>query len=906
RRYSNDSAPYYEDREPQIRHMAERPTNPRRGRRSSTDSLHVVRRPLPYDDNETMTAGDFRREPISETPPPFDLQIDARIIPHRRPPTDHHHNGYYQSRPERPPYQPSYQLLGGDAINHQPPASSPYKAEANDDRARPRLASRDSQASAASHLSFDEAADIVARAAGKPAADCEFGGVPLLHIQEGTVQAKLMFIYAKACVAREQDITTDGNHDQPLKSDGDGNNNGGPIKSDGEMEIPRTPGNPLGRKTHAEYLSYTILQDDALTSSAPHGRRDAPASTPMPSMSSPQTKAPPSPGPLVPEPEPSSSIVSEDGSVPPPPAAPTSPVPPTEAFISLKDFVVSGDGSLTERRTTSSLNSTVTPDPSADGDKLPEPHPTTADNSETSHDSAAEEPAPLEPEVAHPADEEPTEQSEPLADDDAVSIGSSNERELAASVASLDDLLDLPVKNHNHDDEEHEEFVDDEEHEEPTGAEETKQKEQEAVVTAPLDMPLPQVQEEEAEETEEAEEAEKEEEQPEDGALTNPLVDELFRNVPDVREVVKDKPALVVLVKKSMIDEIQEILQSLQMELQFERHSTMGVGSMPSPPRHSRLSTLNTEGKHCFRCDAVGELAELTLAGGRRELYCQECWELFFFSEDRQSPVAAGKELAPSEASRLTADEDALDEALKYSFHDSSVTREDMIHPWRYLQGSDSMSSIRDSATSNNSSITDRTDERGFTREFSPLAPFRTLLYSLPLAVEPVGPKWADDIFPAVKTKLRLGIRRSLLNDDELTDSCSSGSSSGDEEAEWSSEEGSLDGYWTDGGSSCTFEGDRWYWRPASPRESGMRGQYEEDEAVEVGPAVPRLTMYAMPSMDMGASKLVDAWIERYGSTKSDVAYVATRLQPSDDLDDVHQQHDPQVSGLGGFYIPVL
>ncbi|RLN50238.1 hypothetical protein BBJ28_00022815, partial [Nothophytophthora sp. Chile5] len=42
RRYSNDSAPYYEDREPQIRHMAERPTNPRRGRRSSTDSLHVV------------------------------------------------------------------------------------------------------------------------------------------------------------------------------------------------------------------------------------------------------------------------------------------------------------------------------------------------------------------------------------------------------------------------------------------------------------------------------------------------------------------------------------------------------------------------------------------------------------------------------------------------------------------------------------------------------------------------------------------------------------------------------------------------------------------------------------------------------------------------------------------------
>ncbi|RLN93386.1 hypothetical protein BBJ28_00014652 [Nothophytophthora sp. Chile5] len=182
----------------------------------------------------------------------------------------------------------------------------------------------------------------------------------------------------------------------------------------------------------------------------------------------------------------------------------------------------------------------------------------------------------------------------------------------------------------------------------------------------------------------------------------------------------------------------------------------------------------------------------------------------------------------------------------------------------------------------------------------------RTLLYSLPLAAEPMGPKWADDVFPAAKMELRLGIRRSFLNDDELTDSCSSGSSSGGEEAEWSSEEGSLDGNWTDGGSSCTFEGDRWYWRPTNPRESDVRGQYEEDEAVEVGPAAPRLTMYAMPSMDLGASKLVDAWIERYGSTQSGVAYIATRPQPSDHLDDASQQHDPQASELGGFYIPVL
>ncbi|KAE9129581.1 hypothetical protein PF010_g4140, partial [Phytophthora fragariae] len=315
-------------------------------------------------------------------------------------------------------------------------------------------------------------------------------------------------------------------------------------------------------------------------------------------------------------------------------------------------------------------------------------------------------------------------------DDDVASVDSSNERDLAASVASLDDLLDLPLKDGAHDDEEHEEFVDDDDEEEDN---EKKHVHEKDAMNTSLGFKLDQVQEEEAgetethkeheehkehqahqayeehEENEEHGEHEEEAEEFEDGALSNPLVNELFRRIPDVREVIKDKPALVVLVKKSMIDEIQEILQSLQMELQFERHSTIALGSTAIPLGDSQLGR-NTEGQHCYRCGATGELAELDVAGGQRELFCQECWEMFFFSEDRQSPVTrTSKTLAPSEAGRLTADEDALDEALKYSFHDSSITREDMIHPWRYRMGSDSMSSsIRDS---NDSSITDRTDE---------------------------------------------------------------------------------------------------------------------------------------------------------------------------------------------------
>ncbi|GMF11862.1 unnamed protein product [Phytophthora lilii] len=803
RRHSRDSGTYFEkqpieDYEPEYKFTASNIEV--KERRYSNNSMNAYAR------HEDGMAGDFRREPMEDEPPQYDLRINAQIIPHRRqqyPPYDES-NRYSQpsQQAQLPPTRSRTSSASRDELRRQQQESKPAPPPVtiSPAGARPRLASRDSQVSNSSHMSFDEAAGVVARATGKPVEECEFGGVRLLDIKEGTVQAKLMFIYAKACLAKEG-----SSDDEPVSKD---------------PKPPRTPGNPLGRKTHSKYLSYTILQDDAVASNHIPGLTNGDAKGPEKVEDKAETKVElvkqigsddghknsgvfdhkldesfakmqkdisiPQPAPPVVTPPlssvgPSSSASSDTAAA----AIPTSaPVVPTDDFISLKDFVVKGDGSLAERRTTSSVNSSATPVFSVDGDETgkAKEHDEQSDQTEKQSVSAeavvdvvkeinsetvVEEVNSTEPESTvgeHPqaeavANEVEKEEEVPKIvelederavdqehkdepnhehagdhdDDDVASIDSSNERDLAASVASLDDLLELPLKDGNHDDEEHEEFVDDDDEEEEEH--EKEHADEKAPMNTSLGMKLGQVQEEEAGETEEhhdqkhkdletREGNEKHEENEEhvehsnhdedddeefgDDALTNPLVNELFRNIPDVREVIKDKPALVVLVKKSMIDEIQEILQSLQMELQFERHSTMAVGSTASPLRDSQHGR-NTEGEHCYRCGATGELAELDVAGGHRELYCQECWELFFFSEDRSPVTRTSKTLAPLESSRLTADEDALDEALKYSFHDSSITREDMIHPWRYRQGSDSMSSsIRDS---NASSITDRADE---------------------------------------------------------------------------------------------------------------------------------------------------------------------------------------------------
>ncbi|ETN04940.1 hypothetical protein PPTG_14674 [Phytophthora nicotianae INRA-310] len=179
----------------------------------------------------------------------------------------------------------------------------------------------------------------------------------------------------------------------------------------------------------------------------------------------------------------------------------------------------------------------------------------------------------------------------------------------------------------------------------------------------------------------------------------------------------------------------------------------------------------------------------------------------------------------------------------------------------------------------------------------------QTLLWSVP--PEPTGPQWADDVFTAAKISTVLS-----SIEDELTDSCSSGVFSSDEDADWSSDEVSLDGDSDDEDEMYAYQGERWYWTPPSSLNSvqSFEEKYEslsqrsadlEEFGLERGDEhYRRPTMYAMPSIDFASGGVVDSWVDRYGSSKDDFTYVATL--PKDD----EESQEPHI--VQGFYIPVL
>ncbi|KAL8021144.1 putative PDZ domain, AAA+ ATPase domain, Clp protease, ATP-binding subunit ClpX, PDZ superfamily [Plasmopara halstedii] len=728
---------------------------------------------------DIRVAGNSRRDPIDVIPPQYDAQTRAHIDPDRR--QSHQvQTQLYHSQKLLPTRSRAGSTTRGNIQLQELSESNHNNLLPASSTAAPHpLASCESHTSNLSLLSFNEAVNVVARATGKPIEKCEFGGKPLLDIKEGSVQAKLMYIYAKACLAKECNVNND------------------PTSQ--ESQRPRTPGNPLGRKTNPKYLSYTILQNDSVesnhtstdevcasedkgklkhkghqgevTNGLDHDlefKHNGASSENLTQSSAKMQKdisiKQPTQSGLTTSFSSASSTFSVSSDVTPS-APPDPPVNFVEGFIPLNDFTV--QKVLAKRHVPSSPVSTTLPSIAVNDeiksineqDNLVHTVKTEEAGADVSEESLTngfqrskgndaervrsmyesdllQKPAEASNNIFRPTGDNDHANADACADDDVVNDEPFDERDLAASVASLDDLLDLPLKDNDHVDEDHDELLYDGDEAKDDSQKREKGDEKQNLMNKSLGLKLDQVQEEEDGESEAQDDYEndktekvvghvetrnegtmmqgilnglQDEKHLEDSALSNVLVNELYRDIQDVREVIKDKSAVLVLVKKSMIDEIQEILQSLQMEMQFERHSTVAIGS-PANPMQDSQQRRSTEGEHCFRCGAAGDLAELGVAGERRELYCEECWELFFFSEEKESPVIkTSKILAPSEVGRLTADEDALDEALKYSFHDSSITREDIIYPWRSLQGSDSLSSS--SRDSNASSITDRADE---------------------------------------------------------------------------------------------------------------------------------------------------------------------------------------------------
>jgi hypothetical protein len=75
------------------------------------------------------------------------------------------------------------------------------------------------------------------------------------------------------------------------------------------------------------------------------------------------------------------------------------------------------------------------------------------------------------------------------------------------------------------------------------------------------------------------------------------------------------------------------------------------------------------------------------------------------------------------------------------------------------------------------------------------------------------------------------------------------------------------------------FWGDRWFWT------SGLEDDDGEADVKISSYAVERLVDYAMPSMAPNTDAAADAWIDKYGSSRSQVRFVTmARTESSENI----------------------
>lgn len=692
------------DREPQMEYLVDLGTHP-----VARNGDH------PADRMVDLGSADAHR-------PDYQIDLDAHLLPHDAAPHENHHRG---DEPH------GFHLLDGpigaeraphaeDAHSHASARTRPSITRSTSSHSRrsdrpplpPSPAPSPARPLTAKHLSspsmspsyeltLDEAAAIVARASGKPVAACEFAGVLLPLIQPESVQAKLLLVYARTCVAKEQAATA------AVK-----------VTAATSAQLPLVTGNPLGRHASQKYLNYTILHDEAangenhtntsvsyrydpqLGENAPAGS-DEPTNVPQPQPTQQPTQQPQQEQ-LTPQPTPQPLQQ-------PQPAEENKPQrTPSDDFIALQDFVLHHDGSIAARQASSSADGGSSVNGLTNGSSAAERtsaserasdyrasdyrasdyRPSDVEAPAGEKTAATSSSAEQEKNEAKSEDVQPRlsdevkveEEAAPTADEESLVLSQSEPSDGHAGDlgATVDDLIALPPLEH----EDH--TGDDSDHLEPT-----------------------------------------------ETALSDPRVAALFLRVPDVHALLAGRAADRVLIKKRMIDEIQEILDSLQMEMQFERHSHMGMGTSALPPPPSARTAHVDDGssplRRCCRCGQTGgDLADLAVGEhGRRDWYCQDCWEFFFFSEEPDTDAAAvdgnGAEMANAKTrsrslsgergSELVLDDD--DEAFKYSFHDSTFTQGDMADVWAARGDGDSLFA-RDSAltdATDASSLTDRADE---------------------------------------------------------------------------------------------------------------------------------------------------------------------------------------------------
>ncbi|KAG6579810.1 uncharacterized protein IUM83_11512 [Phytophthora cinnamomi] len=143
----------------------------------------------------------------------------------------------------------------------------------------------------------------------------------------------------------------------------------------------------------------------------------------------------------------------------------------------------------------------------------------------------------------------------------------------------------------------------------------------------------------------------------------------------------------------------------------------------------------------------------------------------------------------------------------------------------------------------------------------------------------PTSELWAEDLFAPCSSKCCLD-----CTNDDITDSSGSemydDEEDEDDDGDWSSSESEeeLDGFSFAGDGDVDFWGDRWFWtlwRENDDLVAQSCSDLIDSNSVEASSYVAeRLVDYVMPSMDPYADAAIDSWIEKYGSSRSQVLFV--------------------------------
>ncbi|EGZ24732.1 hypothetical protein PHYSODRAFT_478286 [Phytophthora sojae] len=141
---------------------------------------------------------------------------------------------------------------------------------------------------------------------------------------------------------------------------------------------------------------------------------------------------------------------------------------------------------------------------------------------------------------------------------------------------------------------------------------------------------------------------------------------------------------------------------------------------------------------------------------------------------------------------------------------------------------------------------------------------------------------WAEDLFAPCSTKCCLS-----YSNDDVTDSSGSEMCDEEDEDEWtcSESEEELDGFSFAADGDVDFWGDRWFWIPCQDDEDfaahSCSDLIDMKDAEQVTYVAERLVDYAMPTMDPNTDAAVDSWIDKYGSSRSQVRFVTMTIGSS-------------------------